>query len=63
MTKRLMRYVARVGRHTGRYGQVVEVLEWHRSRVLVQFPDGQKAITPGRCLRRIAAKGADDGQD
>lgn len=50
---RLYRYVARVGRHTGRYGQTVEVLRWHRARVLVRFPDGWLAITPGRCLRKI----------
>ena len=46
------RYVARAGRHTGRYGQLVTVLRWHRSKVLVQFPDGWEAICPGRCLRK-----------
>ena len=49
---RLMRYVARAGRMTGRYGQIVEVLRWHRSKVLVRFPDGWEAICPGRCLRK-----------
>ena len=47
------RYVARAGRLTGRYGQVVTVLRWHRSKVLVRFPDGWEAICPGRCLRKI----------
>jgi hypothetical protein len=50
---RRYRYVACVGRVTRRYGQAVTVLAWHRSRVLVEFPDGCKALTPGRCPRRL----------
>ena len=53
MSMRQMRYVARVGHATGRYGQTVEVLEWHKTKVLVRFQDGTTAITPGRCLRRL----------
>jgi len=48
------RYVARVGKSTGRYGQVVTVLKWHRSRVLCRFPDGFVALFPGRCLRKLS---------
>lgn len=54
---RQYRYVGAPGRAerggTGRYGQVVTVEKWHRSRVLVRFPDGFRAIVPGRCLRRL----------
>lgn len=47
------RYIARVGKATGRYGQTVTVLKWRRTKVLVQFPDGWTAICPGRCLRKL----------
>jgi len=54
---RRYRYIARAGRSelggTGRYGQIITVLDWHRSRVLVEFPDGFRALTPGRCLRKL----------
>lgn len=51
---KLYRYVARVGKATGRYGQIVRVLRWHRTKVLVEFPGGWQAVTPGRCLRKIS---------
>ena len=51
---RVYRYVAAHSRDAGfpRYGQLVTVLAWHRSKALVRFPDGWQAIVPGRCLRR-----------
>ena len=54
---RRMRYVARVGRATGRYGRVVTVPARHRSRALVEFPDGRRDLVPARCLRRIREDG------
>ena len=56
---RLYRYIAVAGRMTGRYGQVVEVLKWRGSKVLVRFPDGFEAVCPGRCLRKL--KGVENG--
>ena len=56
---RRYRYVAITGRvpwndgESLRYGQEVDALRWHRSKVLVQFDDGHVALTCGRCLRRL----------
>jgi hypothetical protein len=53
---RRYRYVSRTGRQPwkdgerARYGQIVAVLAWHRSKVLVRFGDGHTAICPGRVL-------------
>ena len=40
---RYYRYVAKVGHATGRYGQTVKLLAWHRSKVLIEFDDGWQA--------------------
>jgi hypothetical protein len=51
-------YIAKVGRFTGRYGQTCTVIEWHRSKVLVQFPgEAEPVLTLGRCMRRVAVSG------
>jgi len=54
------RYCARIGHVTGRHGQLVVVRKWHRSKVLVRFPDGWEAIVPGRCLKKIKRRNNDD---
>ena len=57
------RYVAAAGRQTGRYGQIVTVLAWHKSRVLVRFPDGWEAVTTNRCLQKLSDSGLFEEMD
>ncbi|MDO8472261.1 MAG: hypothetical protein Q7T05_00410 [Dehalococcoidia bacterium] len=60
---RLYRYVAAAGKLTGRYGQTVTVLKWHRARILVRFPDGLKVITANHCLRKLPEVGLFQEED
>ena len=55
---RTYRYIARAGLLTGRHGKLCTVIEWHKSKVLVQFEgESEPVLTINRALRKTQQGG------